>query len=150
MRAAIRARLETAVLVTAVVVLGAATLRSYVERRPPWFEVPATFVEHVDRREHATRDAVLLLPKVEKFLPRGAEVTCFRPVAGAAADDSADFLTAVGMLPHQNVLPPFTANTALPKDQLIEYVIAVRDPFLHPYYVPVVSFPEGTLYRVWR
>lgn len=150
MRSAIRAKLETAVLVTAVLVLTAATIRHYAEQGGPFFEVPPTFVEHVGRLAHPSRDAVLLLPKVARFLPRGAEVACFKPVAGAPADDSPNYLTAVGMLPHQKVLPSFTASTDLPRDQLVEYVVAVRDPFLHPYYVPVVSFPEGTLYRVSR
>ena len=145
-----RARLETAVFTTAVLLLLAAMAWRFEERRPPYFARPQTVVDHVERFDHETRDALLLLPKVAPLLPRGAEVTCFRPKDGQQHPDSPNYLTAVGLLPDQSVFPPFTASTDLPPAQLIEWVIAVREPFTHPAYRAVATFPEGALYRVVR
>jgi hypothetical protein len=143
-------RIETAVFTTAVVLLLAAMLWRYAERRPPYFAAPATVVDHVERFEHETHDVLLLIPKIAPLLPRGAEVTCFRPKDGQQHPDSPNYLTAVGLLPQQSVFPPFTAANELPREQLIEWVIAVREPFQHPAYRLVASFPEGALYRVQR
>lgn len=145
-----RARLETAVITTAVFVLLAATLARYYERRAPYFAMPATVVDHVERFEHETRDTLMLLPRVAPLIPRGAEVTCFRPKDGREHSDSPNYLTAIGMLPHHAVLPPFTAANELPREQLVEWVIAVDEPFTHAAYTVVASFPEGKLHRVQR
>ena len=145
-----RTRFETAVITTAVFLLLAAMAWRYAERRPPYFAKPLTVVDHVERFEHETRDVLLLVPKVAPLLPRGAEVTCFRPREGREHQDSPNYLTAVGLLPQQSVFPPFTAANELPRAQLVEWVIAVREPFTHPAYRAVAKFPEGTLYRVQR
>jgi hypothetical protein len=93
----------------------------------------------------------VLLPKVRPLLPRGAEVTCFRPVDGwAPEEDTANFFTAVGLLPNQSVVPPFTAMQTTPLPNLVEYVVAVRDPFTHADYKAIAEFPEGRLYKVQR
>ncbi len=137
------------ILISIAALLGAMTLR-YVERRPPYFSRPATLVDHVDRRVHDNQDLLLLLPKIERLIPRGVEVTCFRPANGQQQFDGPNYLAAVGLLPHRSVLPPFTAAADLPPDQLVEYVIAVGAPFVHPSYRVVASFPEGALYKVSR
>lgn len=51
------------------------------------------------------------------------------------------------MLPHYSVLPPFTAARSLPREQSIEWVIAVGAPLENANYKPVAGFPEGWLYR---
>jgi hypothetical protein len=145
-----KSRLESLVILASVTALCAFTIVRYVERRPPYFSQPDTIVDHVDRRIHDNRDLLVLLPKIEPLIPRNVEVTCFRPVAGQQHDDGANYLAAVGLLPHRSVLPPFTAAADLPVDQLVEYVIAIREPFAHPSYRVVASYPEGTLYRVKR
>jgi hypothetical protein len=145
-----RERLETAVITTAVVLLLAAMVMRYAERRPPWFAKPATVVDHVERFEHETRDVLLLAPKVAPLIPRGSDVACFRPKDGREHPDSPIYLTAVGLLPNHRVLPPFTAASELARDQLVEWVIAVREPFTHPAYEVVATFPEGKLHRVVR
>ncbi len=143
-------RRESLVIFASVVALSACMIARYVERRPPFFSRPETIVDHVDRRVHDNRDLLVLMPKIEPLIPRNVEVTCFRPKAGQQHDDGPNYLAAVGLLPHRSVLPPFTAAADLPVDQLVEYVIAIRDPFSHPAYRVVASYPEGTLYRVNR
>jgi hypothetical protein len=53
-------------------------------------------------------------------------------------------------LQHQKVLPPFVAGLTIARHALVEYVIAIREPFTHPYYRVVAEFPEGRLYKVVR
>jgi len=127
--------------------LSVATIDRYIARGGPFFERPRTIVDHVAPRQHATRDALILIPQIEPLLPRGSEVTCFRPRNGHAWDDTDTYLTAVGLLPHQFVLPPFTAASELRGEQVTEYVIAVGAPFEHPSYAPVAGFPNGWLYK---
>ncbi len=85
----------------------------YADRRPPYFAVPRTVLDHVESREHEIRDALLVIPQAEPLLPRGAEVTAFRPKNGRAWNDDSVYLTAVGLLPRQSVLPPWTASPSM-------------------------------------
>jgi len=144
-------RIEKAVLTVLALLLLAALAGRLYTRGGPYFAPPQTIMDHVGPGKHATRDALVLLPKVRPLLPRGAEVTCFRPVDGWAPEgDTDNFFVAVGQLPNQSVVPPFTAMTGTPLPNLVEYVVAVRDPFTHPDYREVAAFPEGRLYRVRR
>ena len=138
------------------IVVGAASLllvvaliyRLYI-RRPPYFAAPRTLVEHVDIIDHEARDVLLLLPEVERLIPAGAAVTCFKPLNGKWQYDGINYLTAVGLLPNHNVLPPFAAGEG-PMAQRVEYVIAVREPLDQPEYAVVAGFPTGYLYKVRR
>ena len=141
---------EKVIVAVATLILLIAFIRRLYTRGGPYFAPPATIVDHVGPNKHETRDALLLLPRVRPLLPRGAQVTCFRPVDGAQNFDMADFFAAVGQLPNQAVLPPFVASLDVSRADLVEYVIAVRDPFTHPAYRVVAEFPEGRLYRVVR
>ena len=142
-------RAERAVLTVLALLLVAALAGRLYTRGGPYFERPETILDHVGRGRHPARDALVLLPKVRPLLPRGVEVTCFRPIDGQApAEDSDNFLAAVGQLPYQIVDPPFTAMASVPRKELVTYVIAVRDPFTHPDYEEVAAFAEGRLYRV--
>src|SRR5689334_15744167 len=133
-------RTQKAVVYTAVLLLGIALVVRLHSRGGPYFERPQTIVDHVGTGLHETREALLLLPKAAKVLPRGAHVTCFRPIDGQEHYDTPDFLTAVGLLEHQWVEPPFTAGLIVPRRDLVEYVVAVREPFTHPYYKPFAGF----------
>jgi len=146
-----RQRIESVIVYLCTALLIAAFVMRLVTRGGPYFARPQTIVDHVGPGKHETRDALVLLPKVEKLIPRGAEVTCFRPIEGTAnADDTANFYTAVGQLPRQQVQPPFTAMLTVPTGSLVEYVVAVGGPFDHPAYRVIAEFPEGRLYKVER
>ena len=142
-----RDALERVVAYGGALLLSLALLDRYAVRGRPYFQRPRTIVDHVDAVRHATRDALILIPQVEPLLPRGAEVTCFRPKNGQAWDDTDNYLTAVGLLPHQSVLPPFTAASNLRGEQVTEYAIVIGEPFAHPSYAPIAGFPNGWLYR---
>ena len=112
----------------------------YASRRGPYFAEPRTVVDHASVREHETHAALILIPQVEPLIPRGAAVTAFRPKDGKSWNDDGVYLTAVGLLPHHSVMPPWTAGE-------IDYVIAVGAPFDDPSYAPVAGFPNGWLYK---
>lgn len=141
---------QRTVVYVAAVLLAAALARRLITRGGPYFRSARTVVEHVGPGQHETRDALIVLPRAAKLIPPGSDVTCFRPIGGMENYDSANYLTAVGMLPRHHVLPPFTAGLLTPRGQLVEYVIAIRDPLDHPAYVPIAEWPEGRVYRVQR
>jgi hypothetical protein len=142
--------LEKTLIAIATLVLLAAFLHRLYTRGGPYFQRPVTIVDHVGPVQHETRDALVLLPRLRPLLPRGAEVTCFRPVEGQERYDMPNYFAAVGQLPQQTVLPPFVAGLTVPREQLNEYVIAVGEPFTHPAYRVIAEFPEGRLYKVVR
>ncbi|HEV8658530.1 MAG TPA: hypothetical protein VGS96_07860 [Thermoanaerobaculia bacterium] len=142
-----RDALQRVVAYGGALLLSVALLQRFYGRGGPYFRRPRTIVDHVDVVKHPTRDALILIPEVEPLLPRGVEVTCFRPKNGHAWSDSDNYLTAVGLLPHQFVLPPFTAASELRGEQVTEYVIAIGEPFEHPSYTPVAGFSSGWLYK---
>jgi hypothetical protein len=146
-----RDALRQVVVSAASLLLVIALLHRYYQRRPPYFAAaaPRTLVEHVDIIDHEARDVLLLLPEVERLIPKGAGVTCFKPVDGKWQYDGVNYLTAVGLLPDHNVLPPFSAGEG-PIEKRVEYVIAVREPFNQPEYAVVAGFPTGYLYKARR
>ncbi len=141
---------EKAIVGAAIVILLIAFINRLYTRGGPYFQQPLTIVDHVGPNKHDTRDALVLLPRVRPLLPRGAQVTCFRPVGGQQNYDMQNFFAAVGQLPDQTVLPPFVAGADLAPSSLVEYVVAIREPFTHPMYRVVVTYPEGRLYKVAR
>jgi hypothetical protein len=145
-----RHALRQTVVGACTLLLCAALLHRYFVRRGPYFAEPRTIVEHVDIVDHEARDVVLLVPDVAPLIPAGADVTCFRPKDGKWQYDGINYLTAVGLLPKHNVLPPFAAGEELPADKVVEYVIAVREPFTNPAYEVVAGFPTGFLYKARR
>ncbi len=145
-----RRAVEQTVIALGAILLMAALLVRLVSRGGPYLERPQTIVDHVGPGKHETRDALILLPKVEPLIPRGAMVTCFRPAGGQADYDTPNYFAAVGALPKHTVLPPFVASLDTPRNGLVEYVVAIEKPFDHPYYHLVAAFPEGRLYKVDR
>jgi hypothetical protein len=141
-------RAASAVICASALLLTIALITRLASRGGPPFDRPLTIVDHVAPEPHETRDALLLLPKVVPLIPRGAIVTCFRPENGQQHFDAPDYFAAVGGLPRHTVWPPFAASLGSPRNELVEWVIAVREPFTHPDYDVVAEFPEGRLYRV--
>ncbi|HEY8180822.1 MAG TPA: hypothetical protein VII32_01175 [Thermoanaerobaculia bacterium] len=129
-------RIQTVIVAAATVILLIAFVNRLYTRGGPYFARPETIVDHVGPNKHETRDALVLLPKVRRLLPRGARVTCFEP---GNADTMPDFFAAVGQLPQQIVVSP---NGVLP-----EYVIAIRKPLDNSAYRAIAEFPEGRLYK---
>lgn len=142
-----RERVQLALVYGGAVLLSMSTISRYAEGGRPYFGRSLTVMDHAGLREHETRQVLLLLPKVAPLLPRGATVTCFRPRNGEAWNDDAIYLTAVGLLPRQIVVPPFAAAANLSGHDLAEYVVAVGGRFDHPGYEPVAVFPNGWLYK---
>jgi hypothetical protein len=139
----------------AVALLVAATVVSLAARGGPYFQIPQTVMDHVDRLDapdvaNPTRTPLAVIPKLARFIPRGAEVTCFRPSFGREQYDAPSFLTAIGQLPRNHVVPPFAVKPETSREQLTEYVIAIDGPFQHPAYRLVAQVPRGWLYRVDR
>jgi hypothetical protein len=124
------------IVAAATVILLIAFVNRLYTRGGPYFARSETIVDHVGPNKHETRDALVLLPKVRRLLPRGARVTCFEP---GNADTMPDFFAAVGQLPQQIVVSP---NGVLP-----EYVIAIRKPLDNSAYRVIAEFPEGRLYK---
>jgi hypothetical protein len=146
---------ERIVIAVGVVLLTAATIARLALRGGPYFQIPQTVMDHVDRLDapyvvNPTRVPLAVIPQLARFIPRGAEVTCFRPSFGREHYDAPSFLTAIGQLPRHRVLPPFAAALNTPREQLTEYVIAIDEPFNHPAYKLVAEVPHGRLYKVER
>src|SRR6266852_5184249 len=141
-------------IIIGVLLLGLATVVRLWSRGGSFFDARQTIVEHVERPElevgNPLRAPLLVIPRLARFLPRGAEVTAFRPLSGHEQYDGPSFLTAIGQLPRNRVLPPFTARLGTPRAQLVEYVIAIDGPFTHPAYRLVAEVPRGRLYKVDR
>ena len=143
-----RDRVQQVVAWTAALAISAAAVVRMADRGGPYVQAPRTVVDHVSRQGHETREALILVPQVARLIPRGATVTAFRPQDGRAQNDHPSYLTAVGLLPHHAVLPPFTAFPDTSPRDLAEYVVAIGAPFDHPRYRVVAGFPNGWLYQV--
>jgi hypothetical protein len=63
----------------------------------PYFERPATIVDHLGPREHEVHREILTLQRVAKTIPRGARVSVI-------PDDTPHYLTAVALLPDHVVV----------------------------------------------
>lgn len=136
-------------IIASVIVL-VALIQLLYTRGGPYFDRPATVVDHVFVEKHEARDALLVLPHARKLLPRGAKVACFRTLNGKWQWDVPSFHAAITELPQQTVLPAFSAADDVPKPNLVEYVIAIDGPFTHPSYRLEADFPPGRLYKVVR
>lgn len=147
-----RERAEQIAILLGALLLLAAFLVRLGTRGGPYFERPQTIVDHVGPDKHETRDTLILLPKVAPLIPRSAIVTCFRPYWGQMQNDIPNYFAAVGGLPKHTVWPPFAASLTTPRQELADYVIAVdaNQPFTHPYYHLVATFPEGRLYQAGK
>lgn len=144
-----------AAIAVAFLLLTVATIVRFGARGGPYFDPPRTIVDHVERLDapsvaNPLRTPLEVIPKLARFIPRNAEVTCFRPLSGQEQYDTPSFLAAIGQLPRNRVLPPFTARLDTPLPMLPEYVIAIDQPFTHPAYRLAAEVPGGRLYKVER
>ena len=135
-------------LVRRVVVYGAALLFLAVAVKHfhwlggPYFEFPDTIQDHVYPVRFLSADAIVLSRRAEPLLPRGATVTILAP-SEAPEYDQTHWLTGLGMLPRQHLVPQKLGG---PPHTLPQYVIAIRDELVHPHYRLQTRFPEGFLY----
>ena len=128
-------------IVAAAVVFLAALARRYHWLGGPYFDFfPPTIQDHVWPARFPSADAIVLCRRAEPLLPRGARVTVLKP-AEAPNYDQTHWLTGLGMLPRQHLVPQKV-------DELQpDYVLAIHEEFAHPAYVQVAKFPEGFLYK---
>ena len=132
------------VIYAAALVFVAATIHRYRWLGGPYFAFPTTIQDHVWPARFASADAIVLCRRAEPLLPRGAEVTVLTP-SEAPNYDQTHWMTGLGMLPRQHVVPQKVDG---PRETLPDWVIAVRGPFNHPEYRVVATFPEGFLYTL--
>ncbi|HEX2833002.1 MAG TPA: hypothetical protein VHW00_08305 [Thermoanaerobaculia bacterium] len=131
---------------TLVICLTAATLtlllvRLLHARGGPFFEIPETILDHVEKERPLSRDVIVLCRKAELWMPRGSSVTVIAP-AQAPHYDFTHHLTACGLLPHHEVRHPSLAEG----EEWPRYVLAVGEPLAHRGYQLVAEFPEGRVY----
>ena len=143
-------RFERALVTAASVLMVAVLAHRLYTQGGPYFACPATIVDRVGPRRYEIESTLRLLPQVRPLLPRNATVACFRPVKGVQAYQMDHFFAAVGQLPDQKVIPSFAAATDIPPENLVQYVVAIDEPFTHPSYELVATFPQGRLYKVKR
>lgn len=130
------------IIVAAAIVFTLATLNRFRWLGGPYSELfPPTIQDHVWPERFASRDAVVLCRRIASTLPRGATATVIQP-SQAPNFDQTHWLTGLGMLPHQRVLPPKFDAEPLP-----DFVVSLREPFTDPRYRLKQSFPEGHLYE---
>ena len=143
-------RAERVVVYAASLLMIAVLAQRLYTRGGPYFDRPVTIVDRVGPERYDIEPTLRLLPRVRAMLPRNATVACFRPVHGTQAYQMDHFFAAVWQLPYQKVIPSFAAATDVPTQNLVEYVVAIGEPFAHPSYDLVATFAEGRLYKVRR
>jgi len=128
------------VIVAAALVFAAAIVHRFHWLGGPYFEIPETIQDHVWPVRFPSRDAIVLSRRAEPLLPRDATVTILAPEE-APDYDQTHWLTGLGMLPRQHLVPQ-KFDGPLP-----QYVIAIHQEFPNPAYEKIHTFPEGFLYR---
>jgi hypothetical protein len=84
-------------VIAACVLLAAATALRLKRGGGPYFERPATVMDHVGTREHEIRGELLHLRDAARLVPHGATVS-------VVPDDVPHYLTAVALLPEHRVV----------------------------------------------
>ena len=84
-------------VIAACVLLAAATALRLKRGGAPYFERPATVMDHIGPREHEIRGELLHLRAAAASIPRGASVS-------VVPDDVPHYLTAVALLPEYHVV----------------------------------------------
>ena len=125
----------------AAILFAAATIHRFHWLGGPYFTFPDTIQDHVWPVRFASADAIVLSRRAEPLLPRGAKVTVITP-SEAPNYDQTHWLTGLGMLPRQHVVPQKFDGETIP-----DYVLAIRGPFDDARYRQIATFPEGFLYQ---
>jgi hypothetical protein len=130
---------ERTVYVFALLLTIALCVRLYT-RGGPYFERPRTVFQHVGPEHHEEDDVILACQRAAPLIPRNATVTCFHAAAGVPRPGN-DFMTAVGFLPRQRVLPPGAGG--------VQYAISLgAETYANPAYAEIATWPEGRLYKL--
>lgn len=127
--------------------LSALVVQRYSAAGAPYVQAPQTILDHVWDGHHPQRNELVVVPELAARIPRGAQVTVLQPQNGQVWDDHLTFLTAVGLLPHHDVVHPAAAKPDRRRDDLVEYLIAVDSPLNHPGYEEIAAVKNGWLYR---
>jgi hypothetical protein len=135
-----RELVRSAIIAAAAVVFTFATIKRFHWLGGPYFEFPQTIQDHVWPERFASADAILLCKRVAPTLRRGASATVIQP-SQAPNFDQTHWLTGLGMLPRQRLVPPNFEK------ELPDYVLALREPFEHEAYRLIGEYPEGKVYE---
>jgi len=137
-----RDRVRHVLIYTAAVVFAVALVLRFRSLGGPYFEFPDTIQDHVSVQRWPSADAIVLSRNAAKLLPRGATVTVLQPSA-APNYDATHYLTAVGLMPHQTVIRQNLERRP-------DYVLALREPLVHPAYELFAEVEGGRIYKVRR
>lgn len=89
--------MQRALIVAACVLLAAATVVRLKRGGGPYFQRPATVVDHLGPREHEVHREILVLQRAAKTIPRCSRVSVI-------PDDTPHYLTAIAILPDQIIV----------------------------------------------
>ena len=137
-----RNRARAAIIYAAAALFAAALLHRFYALGGPYFTRPLTVQDHVAKDPYPSRDMILLASRAAEIIPRGATVTALQPSL-APHFDVTHWMTAFGMMPRHRVIAPEFFDGPLP-----QYVLAVREPFIHKRYRLISEFPDGRIYEV--
>lgn len=126
----------------AALVFFAASIQRFHWLGGPYFQFPDTIQDHVWPVRFLSADAIVLSRRAAPLLPRGATVTILAP-SEAPDYDQTHWLTGLGLLPRQHVMPQKMSGRP---ESLPQFVIAIHDEFDHPHYKLHTRFREGFLY----
>jgi hypothetical protein len=135
-------RLRLALIYGAALVFAVALVFRFRSLGGPYFEFPDTVQDHVSVERYPSADAIVLSRNAAKILPRGATVTILVP-SQAPDYDATHYLTGVALMPHQMVVRQDL-------DRRPDYVLALREPLVHPAYELMAEVEGGRIYKVRR
>jgi hypothetical protein len=138
----LRSKLRGVVVSCTAAILALLLVRLLHARGGPYFHLPETILDHVEKETPLSRDVIVLCRKAEIWMPRGSSLTVIAP-AQAPDYDFTHHLTACGLLPHHDVRHPSLAEG----ERWPDYVLTVgAAPLAHRGYQLVAEFPEGRVY----
>jgi hypothetical protein len=95
-----------------------------------------TIASNSSNSPKSAEETLLLLEEATRVLPRGAEITVFKPQN--RADDMQVLRFSHGQLPYHRVVP---------QSQSPDFIITLGAPLEDPRYEPVASNGAGTIWR---
>ena len=98
-----------------------------------------TIASHSSNSPKSAEDTLLLFEEATRVVPRGAEITVFKPQN--RADDMQVLRFSHGQLPYHRVVP---------QSQLPDFIITLGAPLGDPRYEPIAWNDAGTVWRRTR
>lgn len=132
--------MRAGIVLIAAAVLAAALVHRFYHLGGPYFDIPETVQDHVNATPYPSRDAIVMCRRGALLIPRDAVVTVILP-SQAPNYDPTLYFSAVGMMPHHRIVPPYFEAKEPPK-----WVITVREPLQRAEYRQHAEFPEGFIY----